>query len=100
VAKTRDGNVEAIRALQAAKRSARSTKIKSLNQIRQLTFTAPDGLRERLKSCSRHHLAAEAAALRPRPGSDAVITATKRRCALSGDGCSPSMRRKPPSTNC
>jgi transposase len=60
-----------------AKRSARSTKIKSLNQIRQLTFTAPDELRERLKSCSRHHLAAEAAALRPRPGSDAVITATK-----------------------
>jgi transposase len=77
VAKTRDGNVEAIRALVVAKRSARSTKIKSLNQIRQLTFTAPDELRERLKSCSRHHLAAEAAALRPRPGSDAVITATK-----------------------
>jgi transposase len=63
VAKTRDGNVEAIRALVVAKRSA--------------TFTAPDELRERLKSCSRHHLAAEAAALRPRPGSDAVITATK-----------------------
>jgi transposase len=76
-AKTRDGNVEAIRVLVVAKRSARSTKIKSLNQIRHLTFTAPDELRQRLKGCSRHHLAAEAAALRPRPGSDPVIMATK-----------------------
>jgi len=76
-AKTRDGNVEAIRALMVAKRSARSTKIKSLNQIRHLGFTAPDELRERLKGCSRQHLAATAAALRPRPGGDAVIVATK-----------------------
>jgi transposase len=57
-AKTRDGNVEAIRALVVAKRSARSTKIKSLNQIRHLGFTAPEELRERLKGCSREHLAA------------------------------------------
>ena len=60
-----------------AKRSARSTKIKTLNQIRHLGFTAPDELRERLKGCSREHLAAEAAALRPRPGGDAVMVATK-----------------------
>jgi transposase len=40
-AKTRDGNVEAIRALVVAKRSGRSTKIKTLNQIRHLGFTAP-----------------------------------------------------------
>jgi transposase len=46
--KTRDGNVEAIRALVVAKRSARSTKIKTLNQIRHLGFTAPDELRARL----------------------------------------------------
>ena len=39
--KTRDGNVEAIRALVVAKRSARATRIKSLNQIRHLGFTAP-----------------------------------------------------------
>jgi transposase len=76
-AKTRDGNVEAIRALVVAKRSARSTKIKTLNQIRHLSFTAPDELRERLKGLSRHHLAGEAAALRPRPGGDPVICATK-----------------------
>ena len=39
VAKTRDGNVEAIRALVVAKRSAPSAKIKSLNQIRHLSYT-------------------------------------------------------------
>ena len=76
-AKTRDGNVEAIRTLMVAKRSARSTKIKSLNQIRHLSFTAPDELRQRLKGCSRDHLAAQAAALRPRPDGDAVVVATK-----------------------
>ena len=41
-ARTRDGNVEAIRALVVAKRSARSIKIKTLNQIRHLSYTAPD----------------------------------------------------------
>src|SRR6266508_3440018 len=75
-AKTRDGNVEAIRALVVAKRSARSTKIKTLNQIRHLGFTAPDELRERLKGLSRHQLAGEAAALRPRPGGDPVTFAS------------------------
>ena len=76
-AKTRDGNVEAIRALVVAKRSGRSTKIKTLNQIRHLGFTAPDELRERLAGLSRDRLGAEAAALRPRPGGDPVTFATK-----------------------
>jgi transposase len=76
-AKTRDGNVEAMRALLVAKRSARSCTVKTLNQIRHLGFCAPDELRERLKDCSRAHLAAQAAALRPAAGGDAVITATK-----------------------
>ena len=43
-AKTRDGNVEAIRVLLVARRSARSARIKALNQIRHLGFTAPDEL--------------------------------------------------------
>jgi transposase len=76
-AKTRDGNVEAIRALMVAKRSARSTKIATLNQIRHLGFTGPDELRERLRGASRRWVAAEAAALRPRPGGDVVMVATK-----------------------
>src|SRR5947207_10365926 len=49
VAKSRDGNVEAIRALMVAKRSARSVKIKTLNQLRHLGFTGPDELRERFQ---------------------------------------------------
>lgn len=75
--KTKDGTVEAIRVLMVAKRSARSTKVKTLNQIRHLSFTAPEDLRERLKDCSRQHLAATAAGLRPRVGSDPVTFATK-----------------------
>jgi hypothetical protein len=53
-AKSRDGNVEAIRALVVAKRSARSAKIQALNQIRHLSFTAPEQLRQRLAGVSRH----------------------------------------------
>src|SRR5438128_1398004 len=64
--KTRDGNVEAIRALVVAKRSARSTRIKSLNQIRHLGFTAPDELRHRLRGVNRDHLGTVAASFRPR----------------------------------
>src|SRR5579863_5183688 len=45
-AKSRDGNIEAIRALVVARRSAKSTKIKTLNQIRHLGFTAPEEIRQ------------------------------------------------------
>lgn len=85
-AKTRDGNVEAIRALVVAKRSARSTKIKTLNQIRHLSYTAPEQLRQRLKGVSRQQLAARAAALRPsaREGADPVMVATKTALRILG----------------
>jgi transposase len=86
-AKSRDGNVEAIRALVVAKRSARSTKIQTLNQIRHLSFTAPDELRQRLAGVSRQHLAAKAAALRPgsmREGADPVMPATKTALQILG----------------
>jgi transposase len=76
-AKSRDGNVEAIRALVVAKRSARSTRIKTINQIRHLGFTAPDPLREQLAGLSRTRIGPAAASLRPRPGGDPVIYATK-----------------------
>ncbi len=101
-AKTRDGNAEAIRALVVAKRSARSTKIKTLNQIRHLSYTAPDQLRERLKGVSRQQLAARAAALRPsaREGADPVMTATKTALRILGRRVLAWMRRKPASTPC
>jgi len=85
-AKSRDGNVEAIRALVVARRSARSAKIQTLNQIRHLSFTAPEQLRQRLAGVSRHHLAARAAALRPATGegADQVIAATKTALRILG----------------
>jgi transposase len=82
--KTRDGNVEAIRALTIAKRSARSTKIKSLNQIRHLGFCAPDPLRQRFHGLSRTDIAAEAASLRPRVDGDPVLFATKTAMRMLG----------------
>jgi transposase len=77
IAKTADGNAEAIRVLLIAKRSARDTRIMCLNQIRHLGFTAPDELRERLRGVSRRRLAPTAAAVRPTAGTDPVMYATK-----------------------
>ena len=76
-AKHRDGSVEAIRTLVVARRSARAARVKALNQIRHLSFTAPDQLRDRLKGLSAHAVAIEVATLRPRPGGDPVTFATK-----------------------
>jgi transposase len=77
VAKTADGNAEAMRALLVAKRSGREARITCLNQLRHLGFCAPDELRERFRGVPRARLAASAAALRPRAGSDPVLYATK-----------------------
>jgi transposase len=76
-AKTKDGNVEAIRALMVAKRSARDQKIASMNQIRHLGFTAPEEIRQSLQGVSRRLIAKKAAAMRPRAGADPVSHATK-----------------------
>jgi transposase len=76
-AKHRDGNVEAIRALMVAKRSARATKVKALNQIRHLGFTAPEEIRRCLQGVAREHIAKQAAALRPAAHGDPVVFATK-----------------------
>jgi transposase len=76
-AKTKDGNVEAIRALVVAKRSARDTKIKALNQIRHLGFTAPEEIRQSLQGLSRRTIAKKVAAMRPNPDGDPVTYATK-----------------------
>jgi len=77
IAKSADGDVEAIRALLVARRSARDVRIKYLNQIRHLGFTAPDELRERLRGLPREHLARTAASLRPAPAGGSVMHATK-----------------------
>ena len=77
VAKTADGNVEAIRVLLVAYRSGRDTRIKCLNQLRHLGFCAPDELRERFRGVPVGLLAETAAALRPNPNGDPVVYATK-----------------------
>jgi transposase len=47
-AKSGDAHAEALRALLVAKRSARSTRIRTIVQLRHLMFTAPDELRQQL----------------------------------------------------
>ena len=77
VAKTADGNVEAIRVLLIAHRSGRDTRTKCLNQLRHLGFCAPDELRERFRGSTVAALARDAAALRPNGNGDPVLYATK-----------------------
>jgi transposase len=77
IAKTADGNVEAIRVLLVAKRSARAARTKALTQIRHLGFCAPDALRDQLRDVPVAALAGRVAALRPRPDGDVVTQSTK-----------------------
>jgi transposase len=76
-AKGGDGNVEALRALLVAKRSARSIRIKTTGQLRHLVVTAPDDLRTQLAALTTQTLASKAAALRPRASNDSAAYATK-----------------------
>ena len=77
LAKTRDSNVEAMRALLVTRRSSRSMRVKTLCQIRHLLFTGPDELRERFQGLSHIMLPREAATMRPRTGTDVVAYTTK-----------------------
>jgi transposase len=77
IAKTRNGNVEAIRVLLVAKRSARHARVKALTQMRHLGITAPDQLRSRLQGRTVTGLVAEGARLRPSRSADPVMAATK-----------------------
>jgi transposase len=63
--KTRDGNVEAIRALRTADRSARHARVKALNQMRALLLTGPDELRQQFRGTTVWRLVRGAARLRP-----------------------------------
>jgi len=59
------------------RRSSRAMRVKTLCQIRHLTFTGPDELRQRLQGLSAIMLPREAAAMRPRAGGDVVAYTTK-----------------------
>jgi transposase len=70
--KSRDGNVEAIRVLMIARRSAVDTRIETLNQLRHVVFTATPEIRRRFEGLTAISLANKAAALKPRVGADPV----------------------------
>jgi transposase len=68
VPKGRDGQVEAIRALMVARRSAAGERTQTINQARALVLTGPNDLRARFARHTPAALVAGLASLRPRPG--------------------------------
>ena len=77
IPKTRNGPVEEIRILLVARRSARSQRIETLNQLRHLIYTGPETVRSRFKDRYKTGLVSEVAKLRPRKGSDPVLFTTQ-----------------------
>jgi transposase len=75
-AKTRNGNVEAMRVLRLVKLSARRSKTVALNQMRSIVAAGPEELRADMRDLSAAQLIGRAAALRPAGRSD-VLGATK-----------------------
>ncbi|MGW7003142.1 IS110 family transposase [Streptomyces sp. NPDC054933] len=78
--KTRDGIVEAIRALRVVRRSAVKARTQIINQIRTLIITAPGEIRERLRTLAPAELIKQLS--RSRPGTDTRDPACAVRIAL------------------
>lgn len=76
-AKTGTGHAEALRALLVVKRSARAARIRAVVQLRHLSFTAPDELRERFSGLNAARMVEHAGRLRPHSGGDPTTQATK-----------------------
>lgn len=76
-AKTRDGNVEAMRVLRVARNSARKARTQTLNQMRSLVSTAPEPIRAELRDLNVYRLLERAAAYRPGARRD-LTSVTKR----------------------
>lgn len=74
--KSRDGNIEAIRVLTVARRSAASEWIAIINQIRHVCFTAPEEIRRRFDDLSPIMVARTTAGLKPRKSSGDVVRYT------------------------
>jgi transposase len=54
--KSRDGDVEAIRALRVVRRSAMRNRVQAIHQLRALTVTAPQELRDQIRGLNRADL--------------------------------------------
>ena len=63
--KTRDGRVEAIRALRVARSSAVKARSQTMNQLKSLLVSAPEQLREQLRALTVTALITTCARLRP-----------------------------------
>jgi transposase len=78
--KTRDGQVEAIRALRLARGSAVKARTQAINQLKSLLVTGPADLREQLRPLARAALIETCARLRP--GADLTDPAVAVKTAL------------------
>jgi transposase len=76
-AKTRDGNVEAMRVLRVARSSARKARTQALNQMRSIFATGPEPIRAELRDLNVYRLLERAAGYRPGQRHD-VASLTKR----------------------
>jgi transposase len=76
MAKTRDGNVEAMRVLRLVKLSARRSRTATLNQMRSIISTAPEELRAPFRGLTTFRMVERAVSLRPAGRTD-VSGATK-----------------------
>jgi transposase len=74
--KLRDAPVEQMRVLLVACRSARTQRIQTLNQLRQVVICGPDEVRFRFKDRYKTGLVSEAAAMRPRKGNEPITFTT------------------------
>jgi transposase len=75
-AKTRDGNVEAMRVLRVARSSARRSRTQAINQMRSLISTAPESLRAELRDLSIYQVLERASNYRHNAKTD-VVSLTK-----------------------
>ena len=83
----RDGQVEAIRALMVAKRTARAQRTQAINQARALIITGPDGTRTRFTGQTPAGLVAE---LAPFGRAPAAWSATTPCCRCASSAAAPS----------
>jgi transposase len=72
-----DGEVEMIRALRAARRSAVKARAQAANQLKAMLITAPEGLKSELRALSTAKLVTKVSRFRPGTSPSDVETATK-----------------------
>ena len=98
-AKTRDGNVEAMRVLRVARRSARGSRTQAINQMRSLISTAPEELRAELRDLSIYKVLTVTSAYRHTGRTD-VTTVTKLTLRTLARRALSSKKRSKRSTDC